>query len=205
MLAEDRAKPAASAPPIKKRVSIAKPHRQRTVNTEHKSTQGNTSCDVITTSHFGKRSVDDIWDDLFQMEGSLAFADTSLRVHAQERSTRPFGDTQAKSYIDISNRGVEGTNFANREKLVANAILGVSLAYARASAAALDEPLYRHLARLSGNDAERFVMPVSLAVQFSIPHNEIHGFQTTAKENHFRNRVQNLVQKTLSTTNHCFH
>lgn len=47
-----------------------------------------------------------------------------------------------------------------KKKLGANAILGVSLAYARATAAAKRTPLYRHLAEESLNRADRFVMPV---------------------------------------------
>lgn len=47
----------------------------------------------------------------------------------------------------------------NKTKLGANAILGVSLAAARAGAATKGVPLYRHFADLAGNNKE-LVMPV---------------------------------------------
>lgn len=47
-----------------------------------------------------------------------------------------------------------------KKKLGANAILGVSLAYSRASAASKGLPLYKHLAAESHNSTEKFVMPV---------------------------------------------
>ena len=42
----------------------------------------------------------------------------------------------------------------------ANAILGVSLAIAKAAAAHEGVPLYRHLAKLAGNNSDKMVMPV---------------------------------------------
>merc|ERR1719197_1624263 len=53
---------------------------------------------------------------------------------------------------------LDGTK--NKEKLGANAILGVSLAVAKAAAAHDKIPLYRHLAKLAGNNSEKMVMPV---------------------------------------------
>lgn len=47
-----------------------------------------------------------------------------------------------------------------KSKLGANAILGVSLAMARAGAAEKGIPLYRHLANLHGIDSDKLVMPV---------------------------------------------
>lgn len=48
----------------------------------------------------------------------------------------------------------------NKAKLGANAILGVSLAVAKAGAAANKIPLYQHFANLAGNDLKQFTMPV---------------------------------------------
>ena len=48
----------------------------------------------------------------------------------------------------------------SKANLGANAILAVSLALARAGAAASKIPLYQYLARLAGNPENRFVMPV---------------------------------------------
>jgi enolase len=47
-----------------------------------------------------------------------------------------------------------------KSKLGANAILGVSLAYSRATAYHQKIPLYRHLAHLSNNPDKKFIMPV---------------------------------------------
>lgn len=47
-----------------------------------------------------------------------------------------------------------------KKKLGANAILGVSLAYARASAASKGLPLYNHLAVVSKNSTDKFIMPL---------------------------------------------
>eukprot|EP00448_Togula_jolla_P000594 CAMPEP_0170595056 /NCGR_PEP_ID=MMETSP0224-20130122/14341_1 /TAXON_ID=285029 /ORGANISM="Togula jolla, Strain CCCM 725" /LENGTH=868 /DNA_ID=CAMNT_0010919177 /DNA_START=70 /DNA_END=2676 /DNA_ORIENTATION=- len=48
----------------------------------------------------------------------------------------------------------------SKSKLGANAILAVSMALARAGAAASEMPLYQYLAKLSGKPTDRFVMPV---------------------------------------------
>lgn len=47
-----------------------------------------------------------------------------------------------------------------KQKLGANAILAVSLAVARAGAAAKKVPLYQHLAELAGNRTDKYIMPV---------------------------------------------
>lgn len=48
----------------------------------------------------------------------------------------------------------------SKSKVGANAILAVSLATARAGAATLNIPLYKHLAILAGKPTDKFVMPV---------------------------------------------
>lgn len=53
---------------------------------------------------------------------------------------------------------LDGTK--NKEKLGANAILGVSLAIAKAAAAHNKIPLYRHLANLAGNKTEKMLLPI---------------------------------------------
>ncbi|KAI8833913.1 enolase [Chytridium lagenaria] len=60
---------------------------------------------------------------------------------------------------------LDGTK--NKEKLGANAILGVSLAVARAGAAAKNLPLYAHLAELAGNKAPFFMILPTGASSFS--------------------------------------
>lgn len=71
-----------------------------------------------------------------------------------------------KENIDITNQekvdeflnSLDGT--PNKSKLGANAILGVSLAVAKAAAAQKGVPLYKHLADISGSKQDKFVLPV---------------------------------------------
>lgn len=60
--------------------------------------------------------------------------------------------------IDDKMLELDGT--PNKSKLGANAILGVSLAVAKAGAAAKKVPLYKHIADLAGNDLSQYTMPV---------------------------------------------
>jgi enolase len=62
--------------------------------------------------------------------------------------------------IDERLIGLDGTPAKSR--LGANALLGVSMAAARAAAAARGRPLYAHLAELSGNAGDRYVLPVPM-------------------------------------------
>lgn len=71
-----------------------------------------------------------------------------------------------KSGIDVTNQGkidqflldLDGT--PNKQKLGANALLGVSLAAAKAGAAAKKVPLYKYIASISGSKREPYVLPV---------------------------------------------
>ena len=47
-----------------------------------------------------------------------------------------------------------------KSKLGANAILAVSLAWARAGAYSKKIPLYQHIAELAGRNTSKFIMPV---------------------------------------------
>jgi enolase len=75
------------------------------------------------------------------------------------------GPALVKSNVDVKDQNkvdelllsLDGTN--NKSKLGANAILGVSLAAARAAAAEKNVPLYKHLADLSGSTTP-YVLPV---------------------------------------------
>jgi enolase len=62
--------------------------------------------------------------------------------------------------IDARMIALDGTPAKSR--LGANAILGVSMAAARAGAAAAGIPLYEHLARLSGAGGDRYLLPVPM-------------------------------------------
>jgi enolase len=68
-------------------------------------------------------------------------------------------DPRDQGLVDERMIGLDGTE--NKARLGANAILGVSLATAHAAAADAREPLYRYLARLSGEQREP-VMPVPM-------------------------------------------
>ncbi|MBC9719812.1 phosphopyruvate hydratase, partial [Streptomyces sp. TRM66268-LWL] len=65
--------------------------------------------------------------------------------------------TNQQSVDDFLN-SLDGT--PNKSKLGANAILGVSLAAAKAGAAEKGVPLYQHLADISGAKSDKFVLPV---------------------------------------------
>lgn len=67
-------------------------------------------------------------------------------------------DLQDQKAVDKFLNSLDGT--PNKSKLGANAILGVSLAAAKAAAAAKGVPLYKHLAEISGSKHDNFVLPV---------------------------------------------
>lgn len=67
-------------------------------------------------------------------------------------------DIKDQKAVDDLMLGLDGT--ANKSKLGANAILGVSMAVAKAAAAEKKVPLYQHLADLAGSSTEPFVLPV---------------------------------------------
>ncbi len=70
------------------------------------------------------------------------------------------GQALEQRALDAQLIALDGT--ATKSRLGANAILGVSMAAARAAAAAADVPLYAHLARLSGAAGERYLLPVPM-------------------------------------------
>lgn len=86
------------------------------------------------------------------------------------RATNIINDTIApqliKSGLNVTDQAgiddflikLDGT--PNKSKLGANAIVGVSMAIARAGAAKKRVPLYRHIAELAELPADRFVLPV---------------------------------------------
>ena len=69
-------------------------------------------------------------------------------------------DARDQRGIDDLMRRIDGTE--NKSKLGANAMLGVSLAVARAAALAQQLPLYRYLRTLSQNDDAYFRLPIPL-------------------------------------------
>ncbi|AET39885.1 phosphopyruvate hydratase ENO2 Ecym_5102 [Eremothecium cymbalariae DBVPG len=67
-------------------------------------------------------------------------------------------DVKDQKAVDDLMLSLDGTS--NKNKLGANAILGVSMAIAKAAAAEKQVPLYQHLADLAGSNTEPFVLPV---------------------------------------------
>jgi len=67
-------------------------------------------------------------------------------------------DVKNQQEIDDIMLKADGTD--NKSKLGANAILGVSLAAAKAGAVANGIPLYKHFARLAGNTSDVFTLPM---------------------------------------------
>ncbi|SCU98521.1 LAMI_0F15038g1_1 [Lachancea mirantina] len=67
-------------------------------------------------------------------------------------------DVTKQAAVDELLLSLDGT--PNKNKLGANAILGVSLAVAKAAAAEKNVPLYKHLADLAQSKPEPFVLPV---------------------------------------------
>merc|ERR1712217_967310 len=66
-------------------------------------------------------------------------------------------DVRKQKKLDDKMKELDGT--PNKSKLGANAILGVSLAAAKAAAEAKGVPLYKHIAQLAGNN-EKLTLPV---------------------------------------------
>lgn len=67
-------------------------------------------------------------------------------------------DIKDQAAVDDFLNSLDGT--PNKSKLGANAILGVSLAAAKAAAAEKGVPLYKHIADISGSKQDKFVLPV---------------------------------------------
>ena len=67
-------------------------------------------------------------------------------------------DPKNQHEIDALMLKLDGTE--NKDKLGANAILGVSLAVCKAGAAHCGVPLYHHIANLAGKPTHDFVLPV---------------------------------------------
>lgn len=67
-------------------------------------------------------------------------------------------DLKDQKAVDAFLNSLDGT--PNKSKLGANAILGVSLAAAKAGAGEKGVPLYKHIADISGAKQDKFVLPV---------------------------------------------
>jgi len=91
-------------------------------------------------------------DDRFLGKGVLKAVDNVNTVIADElMGLSPYNQAE----VDATMKDIDGTH--NYEKLGANAVLGVSMAVARAAAASLDIPLYRYL-----GGANAMTMPVPM-------------------------------------------
>lgn len=67
-------------------------------------------------------------------------------------------DITNQTAVDEFLNSLDGT--PNKSKLGANAILGVSLAAAKAGAAAKNIPLYQHIAEIAGKRTDKYILPV---------------------------------------------
>lgn len=77
--------------------------------------------------------------------------------HVNEEICTTLLGMDARNQASIDNTMLELDGTDNKQRLGANAVLGVSLAVARAAARHLDQPLYRYLAK-----ADEFRMPVPM-------------------------------------------
>lgn len=68
------------------------------------------------------------------------------------------GSAYDQQSLDEKLIALDGT--AHKSRLGANAVLGVSLAFARASAAAAEQPLWQYIAAISGNATPRMPVPL---------------------------------------------
>lgn len=75
--------------------------------------------------------------------------------------------SDAMSQRDLDNLMCKADGTPNKSRLGANAILGVSLAAARAAGISIKIPLYEHIARLAGNDNHKFVLPIPMMTVLS--------------------------------------
>lgn len=88
------------------------------------------------------------------------------------------GPALIKANLDVTNQKaidklmIELDGTKNKEKLGANAILGVSLAVAKAGAAAKNVPLYSHIADLAQTNKEPFVIPTPF---FNVLNGGVHS------------------------------
>src|SRR5512142_1764750 len=69
-------------------------------------------------------------------------------------------DANDQRALDTVMNAVDGT--PTKSRLGANAILGVSMAAARAAATAAGEPMYAAIGRMAGRPADAFVLPVPM-------------------------------------------
>ena len=81
-------------------------------------------------------------------------------VHGELARVVEGRDAADQQGLDEALRKADGTPL--KERLGANALLGISLAAARAAALARGLPLYRHIAELAGNPRQEVVLPVPL-------------------------------------------
>ncbi len=91
--------------------------------------------------------------------GGKGVADAVANVNGEITAALGGADARDQAAIDRALIDLDGT--ANKSRLGANAILGASLAVARAAALAAGEPLYRYLGGVYGND-DPTVLPVPM-------------------------------------------
>jgi enolase len=106
----------------------------------------------------GTREAVELRDGDSRRYGGKGVRQAVENVNTVIRSALLGQDPRAQALIDQLMAELDGSE--NKDRLGANAILGVSLANAHAAAQAEGVPLYRHLGQLSGR--HEFVMPVPM-------------------------------------------
>lgn len=110
-------------------------------------------------------------------------------VIAPQLIAKKFAVTQQKEIDDFMVRELDGTD--NKNKLGANAILGVSLAVCKAGAAEKGIPLYRYISELSGR---KIIMPVPA---FNVINGGSHAGNKLAMQVSFTDLMVTLVTVTV--------
>jgi enolase len=82
-------------------------------------------------------------------------------AHINEEIAKAVVGTDSADQRALDHRMIEADGTPNKDKLGANAILAVSMAAARAAAAASNQPLYKYLARYSSDSSAR-TLPVPM-------------------------------------------
>jgi enolase len=87
---------------------------------------------------------------------------TKAVAHVNGELARELAGADPADQGELDRRMIELDGTENKGRLGANAILGVSLAAAKAAAADSGRPLYEHFARLYGDGSEQLLMPVPM-------------------------------------------
>lgn len=106
----------------------------------------------------GTREAIELRDDDARRYGGKGVKKACTHVNGEIRNTLLGNEAQDQASVDRSMIELDGTD--NKSRLGANALLAVSLAYARAAASDARQPLYRYLNNLAGNVPMQMPVPM---------------------------------------------